>query len=472
MNRIFAKRRSQPDVLEGSLFKNYLVFIFPLIVTNLLQTFYHAADVAIVGWSGVEGAVGSIGITASVVNLVLNFFIGVSVGATVLVARSIGAGDEETISRTVHTSMCISVLLGVLAAVIGVFTARPVLELMGAEGKVLDMAARYAVIRFLAAPMISFSNFTISIFRAKGDTRTPMVVMSISGIFNVLLNMFFVLVCGMDVEGVAFATMLSQLLSSVILLCILMKDSGPCRVQLKKIRIDGNIFGEMLRIGLPAGVQNSIFSLSNMLLQSSVVSINNRMYPGGSVVLDGNAVGHSLDGFIHQTQIAVHHAAVTFTSQHVGAKKIRRIRKVAAWGYLITFSVSVLMSGVIMLLEKPIVGLYVGGYENVEAVAQIAYLRNSFMITTYFLLALMDMGAGLLRGMGKSMLSTAISVVGICGFRIAWVFVVLPHFGTLECLYTAYPISWLLTGTVNFIAALVIWKKLLHRHETAELSPT
>ena len=461
----FGKKRTQPNILEGSMVKNILVFIFPLIVTNLLQTCYHAADMAIVGRSGVEGAVGAIGITASVINVVLNFFIGISVGATVLVARSIGAGDEETIRKTVHTALCSSILLGLVAAGVGLFSSRPILMLMGTEGAVLDMATSYSRMYFAGAPFMALSNFAISVFRAKGDTQTPMMVLVLSGLSNVLMNLFFVLVCGMNVEGVALATILSQVLSSALLLWLLSRDPGSCRFRPRELKIQKKVLTEILRVGLPAGVQNSLFSISNMLLQSSVISINNAMYPGGSVVLDGNAVGHSLDGFVNQAQAAVHQASVTFTSQHVGAKKIRRIRKVAGCCYLITFLLSVAISGVILLLQRPIVSFYVGSYENVAEVAKIVYLRNSYMLTTYFLLSVMDVGAGVLRGMGKSMTSTVISLLGSCAFRICWILLVLPHFNTLECLYTAYPLSWFLTAVVNFGASVIVWKKLLKQED-------
>jgi len=451
----------QPDILEGPLFRNILLFAIPLMLTNVLQSLYNSADMIVVSYSGVEGALGAIGTTASMNHMVLNIFIGFSVGATVVVARRIGAKDSEGTGVAVHTALCISVMFGTLACDIGQIICRPILVLLGDEGSILDLAVTYCRFVFAGAPLQALTNFSCAVFRAKGDTKTPMFVLTCSGIFNVLMNMFFVFVCGLSVEGVALATLMANGLSAAVLLWRLSRDEGWCRFSFRRLRICKDAFLEIVKVGLPAGIQSAIYSVSNMLIQSSIIGINNSLFPGGSAVLDGNSASSSVENFVNQLKVAIGQAAVTFTSQHIGAKKHRRIGKVAANCYLCTFLFTAGASALFMLLSKPMLSLYVHTPEAMH----FAQLRMRIMLSSYFTLALMDTGTGLLRGLGKSMTATMISLLGTCALRVFWILAVFPYFGTLECVYFSYPLSWTLSAAVSVGFFLYFWKKLLHRQE-------
>ena len=451
----------RPDILEGPLFRNILLFAIPLMLTNVLQSLYNSADMIVVGYSGVEGALGAIGTTAALNHMVLNIFVGFSVGATVVVARRIGAKDVDGTGVAVHTALCISVIFGMLACVVGQLLCRPVLTLLGDEGRILNLAVTYCRLVFGGAPLQALTNFCCAIFRAKGDTKKPLIVLTCSGIFNVLMNMFFVFVCGLSVEGVALATIMSNGLSAAVLLRLLSGDEGWCRFSFRRLRICKETFLEILKIGLPAGIQSAIYSVSNMVIQSSVIGINNSLFPGGSAVLDGNSAASSVENFVNVLKAAVGQAAVTFASQHVGAKKYERIGKVAANCYLCTFLVTMGSSALFLLFSKPMLSLYVHTPEAMH----FAQLRLRIMLSTCFTLALMDTGTGLLRGLGKSMTATMISLLGTCALRVFWILAVFPHFGTLECVYYSYPLSWTLSAVVSAAYFLFFWKKLLRRQE-------
>lgn len=451
--------KTQVNLLEGNLFRKMLVFAFPLILTNLLQTLYNAADMMIVGLSDVPGALGSIGTTGPMINLILNLFIGFSVGANVVVARWIGAGEKEETEKAVHTSLCVSVIFGLAGCLLGQLVCRPMLILLGDEGHILQLAELYARIYFAGAPFLSITNFCIAIFRAKGDTKTPLFVLAASGILNVVLNLFFVLVCDMSVDGVSLATVLSNVVSAVVLLWKLHKDDDWCRFYIRKLRMYKKTFMDILYVGIPAGIQGALFSISNMLIQSSIIGINNRMYPGGSAVIDGNAAALNMENFAYTATNAVYQAAVTFTSQHYGAGKIKRIGKVIKNSYLITFLLSVLVSTVLFVGKDFLIGLYV---HEPEAAA-IAVERCQIMLNTYFMLAFMEIGSGVLRGMGRSVTSTIISLMGACAFRVVWILVIFPLYPTLECVYLSYPISWVLTAAVSFTCGQIVWRKELKK---------
>lgn len=457
--------KSQPNLLEGRLFPKIMGFVLPLMLTNLLQTLYNAADMIVVGLSGVDGALGAIGTTGAMINLIVNVFIGFSVGSNVVVARAIGAGDRGQTQRAVHTSLCTAVLFGLGGCIIGQFICRPILILLGDEGHVLELATLYSRIYFAGAPFLSVTNFCIAIFRAKGDTKTPLLVLSISGAVNVLLNLFFVLACDMSVDGVALATAVSNVLSSSILVWKLCRDSGWCRVRFRKLKMHWQEFKDIIFIGIPAAVQGALFSLSNMIIQSSIVQINNRMYPGGSAVIDGNAAATNIEGFAYTIQNAVYQAAVTFTSQHFGAGKHKRIGKIMINCYLITFFVATLCSAIIMTFQSFLVGLYVRD----PAALEISAIRNRIMLALYFLVAFMDVGSGFLRGMGKSLLSTVITLLGACVFRIVWIMLVFRAYPTLECVYISYPISWGLTAVTHFVVGQVVWRKCCKKEKVPAL---
>ena len=464
---------SKPKLLnrsmtEGPLFLKILLFTLPVMATNLLQTFYSAADMMVVSLSSEENAVGAIGTTNALINLVLNIFMGLSIGANVVVARRIGAKDPEGVSRAVHTSLIAGLALGILGIGVGIPLARPLLSLMGARDDLLDLAVLYTRIHFLGLPFISLTNFLISIFRAKGDTRTPFRILTVSGLFNVGLNLFFVTVVDLSVEGVALATAASNLLSTLLLLWRLAKSRDDCRFSFRRLRFDLRAFRDMTLVGFPASLQGVLFSISNMIILSSVLQVNNAMVPASETfqpVVSGHAAASNVEGFAYTATNAVYQASITFTGQNAGAQKYRRVWRVMGCCYLITSLIGLLLGGAFCLFRQPLLSLY-GVRPAVEgSLEQMAYhtacVRMIYMLPLYFLLATMEVGSGVLRGLGRSFVSTAISLIGICAFRVVWIMTVFRATGTLEMIYISYPISWGLTALVNFTcSALFLVRKM------------
>lgn len=468
------KRKKDLDLTRGPLLSKILLFVLPLMASNLLQTLYNAADMMVVSLSHEPNSVGAIGFTGPFINMIVNIFIGFSAGANVVVARHLGAKDDDAVSRTVHTSICMSLIFGVLGGVIGLLVARPILSLMGAEGKLLELAVTYTTIYFCGVPFISLTNYCISILRAKGDTKTPLIVLSATGVLNVVLNLLFVLGTGLSVEGVSLATVIANAVSGAVLLHILMRDRGPCRFSFKKLRIERHSFMNILHIGIPAGIQGALFSISNMLIQSSIMRVNNSYgYDQGGYqpVVDGNAAAANLEGFIYTATNAICQASITFTSQHLGAGKIRRIYRVMGCCYLVTFLVATFFGGILLLLRDPLLALYgvTGGAPgSPEAVAQeTAYIRMMLTFIPYFLLSFMEVGGGVVRGLGRSITSTVVSLIGACLFRIVWISTVF-HFvfntegahAGLRSIYLSYPISWGLTAAIHLTCALLALRGL------------
>ncbi|MBQ7376859.1 MAG: MATE family efflux transporter [Clostridia bacterium] len=446
-----------------------LIFILPLVFTNLLQTFYNAADMIVVGMSSEPDSVGAIGMTAPFVNMVVNVFMGFSVGANVMVARHIGAKDDDAVSRTVHTAIAMSLIFGIGGVALGLSTARPVLRMMGATGKLLELAVTYTCIVFIGIPFLSLTNYCISIFRAKGDTRTPLIVLSATGVLNVLLNLFFVMVVDLSVEGVAIATMCANAASAVILLFILRRDTGACRFSFRRLRIDRYAFRNILYIGVPAGIQGALFSLSNIIIQSSIIRVNNLVAPAGSAyqpIVKGNAAATNLEAFAYTATNSVHQAAVTFTSQNLGAKKPRRIYRVMGVCFLVTTVISLIFSSVFFLFYDPLIALYgikAGAEGSLESIAtSAAYQRLYCVLLLYAPLAWMEVGGGVVRGLGKSLTSTVISLIGACLLRIVWILTVFEHYQTLLSIYISYPVSWLLTAMCQFAVCFFVLRRLLH----------
>lgn len=455
------------DPTNGPILSKLIRFVLPLIATNLLQTFYNAADMMVVGLSSEANAVGAIGITGAYVALITNLFMGFSVGSNVLVARHLGARDDKNTSRTVHTSLIMSLIVGGIALIIGLFVSRPILALMGAQGKLLDLATTYTQIYFCGVPFISATNYLSAIFRAKGDTKTPLYVLSISGIINVGLNLFFVLVIGMSVEGVAIATAAANLLASLALLYILSRDDGPCRFSFKKCRIDKRALVGIVREGLPAGIQGAVFSISNMLITSSIIQLNNAVVPTGSnfdPIVAGNAAAANIGTFIYTTINAVYQAAITFISQNVGAKKYERLGRIILVVVLSGMTLGAIGSVISITFRDFLLGLYSvkdGAVGTLEHVAYEAAVTRVFIVlASYSIIAVQETGGGIVRGLGGATVSTVTSLIGGCLFRVVWIYTVFALFPTLEVIYMSYPISWFLTGAAHLICSAVILKRL------------
>ncbi len=473
--------RSKAHFTEGKIFSKLLLFVLPIMATNLLQMFYNAADMMVVSLSHEENAVGAIGTTSSFIHLVVNLFIGFSVGANVVVARAIGANNREEAQKAVHTSLIMALLFGVVGGVIGLAISRLVLQTMGNTGNLLELAVRYTYIYFAGVPFLAMTNYLSAIFRAKGDAKTPLIVLSLSGIANVVLNLFFVLALKMSVEGVAIATAAANALSFVLLLLKLKKDQDFTTFSFAQLRMDKSSFWEIVRIGLPAGVQGALFSISNILIQSSVVSVNNAVVPPGTQyqpIVNGNAASANLEGFVYTAMNAVHQGAVTFTGQNMGADKPERVKPILYNCFLLTMIIGVVMSAAVLLLKNPLLGLYgVKGGEDgsLEQIAlDAASLRLWMICAPYFLCGLMDDCSGVLRGLGKSLLSTVISLVGSCLLRVVWLLTAFPLNPTLEMIFICYPVTWVMTALTSFIVIQILLKGLLldKQRRLGEVRPT
>ena len=455
-------RSNEINMLEGPLLGKVFLFAVPLMATNILQMLYNAADMIVAGMSGVDGAIGAIGTTGAMINLILNIFSGFAIGTNVVVARNIGRGDEQATRDAVHTSLVMAALFGGICAIIGFFAAHPLLKLLGDEGHVLELATLYTRIYFAGAPFLAVSNYMIAILRAKGDTRTPLIVLTATGLLNVGMNLFFVLALKMSVDGVAYATVIANVANVIVLGIVMLRDTGWCRLELKKLRITGTAMKEIIRDGLPAGVQGALFSLSNMLIQSTIIGINNTMDPGGSAVIDGNAAATNLEGFAYVATNSVYQAAVTFTSQHHGARKYKRIGTVMRCCYFVTALVAAIAAAILLIFRRPLLGLYI---QNGNPMAlDTAYTRFYINIAPYFTLAFMEVGSGVLRGLGKSTLSTVISLLGSCVFRLLWIWLVFPLVPELWMVYLSYPISWSLTAIAHFTVSMVTRRRYMRMY--------
>ena len=420
----------------------------------------------IVSLSSEVNAVGAIGVTGAFLSLVITLFIGFSVGVNVVVARCIGEGNEEKISTAVHTAVCLGLLLGISGAAIGVGISRLVLTAMGVMGNLLDLAVKYTCLYFVGLPFVALTNFLLAIFRAKGNSRISLIVLSLAGILNVGLNSFFVLVLNMSVDGVAIATVLANVFSFVVLFIKLMREKDSTVFSFKKLKIDKVAIKEILVIGFPAAIQSAIIEFSNVVIQSSIVTVNNLVCPPDSIyqpVVDGCSAGRNLSAFVYSSQNAVYQGVVTFTSQNMGAKKPCRVYRVMGAGYLLTTIIGLSVIGTIFLNKTALLGFYgiTGGEEgSLEAVAlSAANTQLKYECLPYFLCGILEVGSGILRGMGKSTVAMMISLIGTCALRVVWIWLAFPFNKTLEMLYICYPISWFLTGLVLFICAITFLSK-------------
>ena len=436
------------DMTRGSAFKKIILFSVPLMLTGLLQLFYNAADVVVVGRFAGKEALAAVGSTHSLSHLMITLFTGLSVGTSVTVSKYFGAADKENMHKAVHTSVAVSILSGIFLAFFGWFAARTLLTWMGSPADVIDGATLYVQIYFLGMPFNMVYNFGAAILRAVGDTRRPLFYLSIAGVVNVLLNLLFVIVFEMSVAGVALATIISQAVSMVLVLRCLLKSSEAVRLDPKKLRIDGKILGELCKVGLPAGIQGGMFSLSNVLIQTSINSF-------GSDLIAGNSAALNLESFIYCAMNTFHQSAVTFASQNRGAKQYKRIRK-GMYVCMLCVTVTGVFGGNLMyLFRDALLGLY-NSDPNVIAMGAV---RMLYIMPLYLLCGIQDMMSGHIRGMGYSLMPTIVALLGICVFRVVWIYTVFAAFPTPDVLYASYPVTWLITSIAYLICYAVVIRK-------------
>lgn len=449
-----ARKSYEIDMCNGPLFGKILLFTLPLMLSGILQLLFNAADVVVVGQFAGNEALAAVGSTGALTNLLVNLFIGLSVGANVLVARYYGARQEEEVSRTVHTAILISVTGGILLAVIGIVAARPLLIMMDTPENVIDHSVLYMRIFFLGMPVMLLFNFGSAILRAIGDTRRPLFYLSIAGVINVILNLGFVIIFHMGVAGVAMATVMSQCISAALIVRCLMRSEGCFQLQLEKLHMDWDKFSKIAAIGLPAGIQGSLFSISNVLIQSSVNSF-------GSVAMAGNTAGSNVEGFVYTAMNSVHQTAVSFTGQNLGGKRYDRINKILIECLLFVTAIGLIMGNGAVFFGKQILSLY----SSDPAVISYGLQRITIICTTYFICGIMDVLVGSIRGLGYAVMPMIVSLLGACALRVVWIYTIFQWNRTLRTLYISYPVTWTVTALAHIICFMVVRKKLEMKRE-------
>ena len=435
---------------NGPLLGKILLFSVPLMLSGILQLLFNAADIVVVGQFAGNEALAAVGSTGSLNNLIVNVFMGLSIGTSIMVARYYGAQDWKSIREIVHTSMLVSFICGVALIFIGIFLAAPLLELMGTPPECLDQAVLYMRIIFIGMPAQMVYNFGAAILRAVGDTRRPLLFLLAAGIVNVLLNLFFVIVFHMDTAGVALATIISQSISAVLVVLCLMRSHTPYRLRFRRLRVRKAQLLQIIRVGLPTGIQGAVFSVSNVLIQSSINSF-------GSLAVGGNTAASNIEGFVYTSMNSLYQASLSFTSQNVGAGKLQRVVPILLRCLGVVLTVGVGLSGLALLFNHQLLGIYSSDQE----VIRYGLGRLEVVCATYFLCGMMDVVCGSVRGLGSSVVPTIVSLTGACGLRILWIYTIFAENRTLFFLYLSYPITWVIT----FSAHLVCFFIFLHRRK-------
>ncbi len=445
-------RRYEIDMISGPMIPRILQFSLPLMLTGILQLLYNAADVIVVGNYAGHEALAAVSSTGSLINLLVNVFFGLSVGASVVIAQSYGAGDTVRLRKAEHTAVTLALFMGIGVGIFGFLMARPMLQWMDSPEDVIDGATLYVKIFFLGMPANMLYNFGAAVLRAAGDTKRPLYYLMISGLVNVLLNLLLVIVFHMDVAGVAIATVFSQVVSMVLVLLCLFRSPGVLKLNPRECRIEKKSLLAMIRIGLPAGLQGSLFSISNVLIQSSINSF-------GSLVVAGNGVASNIEGFVYTAMNAQHQAAMTFASQNYGAGNHSRVRKTMWYCLGIVIVIGLGMGLLVLLLGPQLLGLY---NSNPDVIAY-GMVRMRIILPTYFLCGMMDVMVGQLRGIGYSIMPMIVSLTGACLLRIVWIMTIFAANPTQEILYLSYPVSWGVTFLTHFICYLTVAKKRLSK---------
>ena len=446
------KKRFEIDMCNGNLFVKIIIFSLPLMLMGILQLLYNAADLIVVGnFGGDKTAIGAIGSTSSLISLTVNLFMGLSVGTNVTCAKYYGAKNNEKISKVVHTSILLSLIMGIGLGALGFIFADDLLTLMKND---LELSRVYLKIYFIGMPFNLVYNFAAAVLRAVGDTKRPLYFLSIAGLVNIILNIISVVVFKMGVAGVAYATIASQFVSCILIMITLCKTKECYRFSFNQLKINKRELFEILKIGLPAGIQSSIFSISNVIIQTSINRFN-------YIVMNGNTAASSVEDFVYVSMESVYHASLAFTSQNVGAKKTDNIKKITAYSLIIVTLIAVIFGGTLFIFGKQALSIYTKVPDEIE----VGYIRLHYLCLPYFLCGIMDVMVGILRGMGYSTLPMIISIIGICGFRISWIYgyfyqhTNFTDYKDLNLLYVSYPISWIITFLVQLTCYLILSNK-------------
>ena len=443
--------RFNQSMLSGPLFPSIISYTIPIILTSLLQLLFNAADLVIVGRYRGSLSVAAVSATGALINLIINLFIGLSIGSGVSVAHALGGKQHEETHRIVHTALPTAVAGGLVVTVIGILFAEPLLRMMGTPENVLPLSALYMKIYFGGMIFTMVYNFCASILRAAGDSKSPLIFLALAGTVNVVLNVIFVTAFHMNVEGVALATVASQAISAVLVVRALMRRTDSCHLELKAIRFYKPQLMKMIRIGLPAGIQSSLFSISNVIIQSSINSF-------GDVLMSGSGAAGSIEGFLYVTFNAFQQTCVNFIGQNAGAKQYKRAKNVLLICLACSVTLTITLSVLVYSFGPQLLSIYIT--DSPEAI-QYGMIRFAYVTLPYFLCALMDVTTGGLRGLGASITPMLISVLGVCGIRLVWIFTIfqIPAYHTPQSLYFSYPISWVFTFIAHLTAFMIIYRK-------------
>ena len=449
------------DITSGPILKKMLAFSIPLMFSSILQLLFNAADIVVVGRFSGENSLAAVGSNSSIINLVTTLFFGLSIGTNVVAARYFGAKDDKDLSETVHTAMLVSVIGGTILSVIGSLGARTFLEWMDSPDEIIDLAATYLRIYFIGIAASMVYNFGSAVLRAVGDTKRSLYFLVIAGVVNVLLNLFFVISLKLDVAGVAIATVISQFISATLVVICLMRETGAIKLRLSKLKIHKDKLKKLAAVGIPAGFQSMMFSISNAVVQSSVNSL-------GAIVVSGNSAAVNIEGFVYMAMNTFYQATLAFTSQVVGAGKPERIKKILLYGLGCSFTVGLFLGNTVSIFSKFFVGIY---NQNPEVI-QIGSSRLMIVAATYALCGMMDTMVGALRGLGYSVLPMLVSLTGACGVRVLWIkiFFSMAEYHVPQTIYVSYPISWAFTLTFHIICFLIVYRKAMRKKLSADIA--
>ena len=442
---------------NGPLLGKLLVFSVPLMLSGILQLLFNAADIIVVGRYTGTG----VGSTSSLNNLIVNMFMGLSAGGSVVVAQYYGMRAWKDVGDTVHTAMLLGLVTGVAMLFAGMFLARPLLVLMGTTEDIIDQAVLYMRIVFAGMPALMVYDFGAGILRAIGDTRRPLFFLFCGGVINVGLNLFFVIVFNMGVAGVAIGTVMSQLISAVLTVRCLMRSGTACRLELRALRIDRHKLGRILRVGVPTGVQSVAFNISNVLIQAAVNSFKS------SAIVAANTAASNIEGFVYTAMNSFYQASITFTSQNVGAHKVERIKPILWWSLLCSTVAGCTLGALAVLFGEQLLGIYTPGDAEVISYGLV---RLRLICLTYFTCGLMDVTCGSIRGLGPSVTPTLVTLAGACGLRIVWIYTIFAADRTLFTLYLSYPVSWVVSFIANMVCFIIFFRNWKRRVEESQLA--
>ncbi len=437
------------DMCNGPIFINVIKYTLPIICTSVLQLLFNAADLVVVGRFCGSDSVAAVGATNSLIHLLVNLFIGMSIGVSVTVANAVGARDNERISKTVHTAIPLAVICGAMITFLGLTLSKPILHLMGTPDKILPLSSLYTRLYFCGMIPTLLFEFSSAIFRASGDTKTPLKYLSLSGIINVILNVIFVTIIHLDVAGVAIATVVAQIVSCSLMLIALARRNDCFKLYIKKIHIHRDALIKILKIGIPSGLQTSVFSFSNVIIQSSVNSF-------GAAAIAGNAAAASIEGFVYVAMSAFQQTSLNYTGQNVGAKNPKRILKAFYINLACVTAISIAIIAVVYSLKTPLLSLYIT--DNPNAIG-FGIKRMAYICLFYYMCGIYEVLNGAIRGMGHSLITMFISIFGVCGVRLVWIFTIFKIHHTLDTLYVSYPISWGACIAALIVAFVIVYRK-------------